>query len=281
MLARCPNCRETFSTDRTGLQDCPHCRKPLVVPGAAPEAPPQQPSFVPPQAGGPEPGGGGTPWERRDRLGAFEAWKQTVWQALFEPGKLFESARLDRGPAQLGFAVLTGGVFSIIGQLLERALFAGQREQVMKMIESVQREGAKVPPFIQKMLTQSAESSWAQTILIALLAPAFVFILVYLNAAVTHGFALLLGQARRGFPATFAAATYSLAPLVLLVIPGCGSLAALIWIIVLTGVGLKITHGIGSGGAAAVALAPYLILCCGGCAVAIAAGAAFSRMGGG
>src|SRR5256885_13474884 len=32
VLARCPSCRNTFSTDRPGRQDCPVCGKPLVVP---------------------------------------------------------------------------------------------------------------------------------------------------------------------------------------------------------------------------------------------------------
>src|SRR2546423_11473996 len=53
VLARCPNCRNTFSTDRAGRQDCPVCGKPLVVPDqqppAAPAAPP--PADAPPLAG--------------------------------------------------------------------------------------------------------------------------------------------------------------------------------------------------------------------------------------
>src|SRR5205823_8208736 len=67
VLARCPSCRNTFSTDRPGRQDCPVCRKPLVVPEA---------SAASATAGNgdaaPEPAG--TPWERRAELGFFTAW---------------------------------------------------------------------------------------------------------------------------------------------------------------------------------------------------------------
>src|SRR5262245_48583544 len=114
MLARCPNCRNTFSTDRAGRQDCPVCGKPLTVPE---QAAPASEGAPPPSAEAPA-GPPGTPWERREELGFASAWAQTVQQALFEPGKLFASARLDRGAAQLGFAVLTSSVFAAIGQAL-------------------------------------------------------------------------------------------------------------------------------------------------------------------
>ena len=71
-----------------------------------------------------------------------------------------------------------------------------------------------------------------------------------------------LRQAKRGFAATFAACAYGCAPLVLLAIPECGSIVAVIWLVVLTGIGMKVTHGISAGGAAAAVLVPYFVLCC-------------------
>src|SRR5947207_610425 len=67
----------------------------------------------------------------------WAGWSQTLTQALFEPSKLFASARLDRGAAQVGFAVLTGTVFSIVGQLIERALAAATREQTRRALEQL------------------------------------------------------------------------------------------------------------------------------------------------
>ena len=43
-----------------------------------------------------------------------------------------------------------------------------------------------------------------------------VLVALYANAAVTHVFALLLGQNKRGFAATFTACAYAFAPLALL-----------------------------------------------------------------
>jgi hypothetical protein len=268
MLARCPNCRNTFSTDRAGRQDCPICGKPLVVPeqgtGPSPELQPEGVQQSP-----------GTPWERRAELGFVTAWARTVQEALLEPGKLFADARLDRGPAQLGFAVLTASVFGAIGQGLG-ILVRAQSDAFFQRMLSQQ----DMPDFLRDLLktSQSMSSSPGGFLLGVLLLPLFNFLFVYLNAGVTHLFALLLGQSKRGFSATFAACTYSFAPLVLLAVPGCGGIVALLWLIVLTGVGLKVTHGIKPGGAAATVLAPYAVFCCLGCVSAVVLGAALRNM---
>ena len=259
MLARCPSCRNTFSTERAGRQECPACGKPLVVP--------EQPAVqATPAESVPE----GTPWERRAELGTLRAWAQTISQALLEPGKLFASARIDRGRDHLSFALLTTSVFWAIGQVLERAMLSGEREQMRQLIGSISSD-PHLSPLLKKMIDSGdAANSWPWVIGLALLTPIFAFILLYFNAAVTHGFALLLGQAKKGFPATFAACAYACAPLVLLAVPACGSIVGAIWLVVLTGIGLKETHRISSGGAAATVLTPYIAICC---LIAVVAGA--------
>jgi hypothetical protein len=282
VLARCPSCRQTFSTERAGQQDCPHCKRPLIVPGvpAPVEAAPAGPQpFATPAA---DQDVAGTPWERRAELGFVSAWWQTVSQALFEPGRLFASARLDRGPAQLGFAVLTWSVFSAFGQILDRLLFANQREQAMKWIEQLKSSGVQMPPFLARMLgTAGNDNSIPVTIGLALLAPLVALVFVYASAGITHGSAMLTGQSRRGFAATFAATTYAFAPFVLLGIPGCGGIVAIIWCVVLTGIGLNRMHRITPKGAAAAVLAPYFLFCCGGCLLSATVGALFGRVVGG
>ncbi len=224
MLARCPSCRSTFSTERAGPQDCPACGKPLVVPDVPGAVPPGTQS--PLQAGAPPPEEQGTPWEQRAEIGAWRAWWETLVQALFEPGRLFRSARLDRGAAQTGFAVLTVSVPWFVGQMLDRFLLRPWTQRLME------RLGASGPfaPLLQKL------------------------------AAAGH------------VAATFAACAYACAPLVLLAIPGCGFLVGAVWTAVLTGVGLKETHRIQPGGAAAAVLAPYALLCCAACALTMLGG---------
>ncbi len=144
MLARCPTCRATFSTERTGQQSCPACGKPLFVPDVQPvlaaTATPGQPgdspgprfSEAPGEPSAPQPG---TPWERRPELPLLQAWMETVTLALFEPGKLFSLARFDKRAEQTSFAVLTFSVFSIIGQLLEQLLIGPQQEKMMAQLK--------------------------------------------------------------------------------------------------------------------------------------------------
>jgi hypothetical protein len=291
VLARCPTCRNTFSTDRTGRQECPSCGKPLVVPEQPPAAPAQRPAAdppaappgappsaaLPPPAPSPEaPAPIGTPWERRGdgpgQIPIFKAWADTVMLGLFEPGKLFSQIRIDDHWSAVKFAVLTGAVFSIIGQLLGQALAGPVNERVKEQLAQLR---TPVPPVLLTWIKWSTDNSLSITLFVAALAPLFVFLFLYAQAGVTHVAVLLMGQNRRGFAATFAAAAYAMAPAVLNAVPGCGAYIAPIWIAVLTGIGLKYTHGMSVGGAVGATLAPYLLLCCFFCMLGLAAASAF------
>jgi hypothetical protein len=263
MLARCPNCRNTFSTSQAGRQDCPVCHKPLVVPEAAP--PPEAEIVREPS---------GTPWERRDELGTWTAWVETMREALLEPSKLFASARIDRGSAQLGFAVLTTAGASIVGQVLGRLMSGNQQAMLERLLQQVPADSPMLP-FLRSMV--AGQASALRFFVMVLLAPVFSVAFLYLNAAVTHAFAAVLGQAKRGFAATFAACAYGCAPLALGAIPACGSLIGVLWLIVLTGIGMKIVHGITSSAAAASVLLPYGACCCLSSAMTMLGVAAASR----
>jgi hypothetical protein len=197
-------------------------------------------------------------------------------EALFEPQKLFASARLDRGAAQLGFAVLTTSVFSVLNQLLSRLLIGGRSEELQRALQRM-TGGRPLPPAVEKLLLDANSGSPALLLLSALLSPVFALAFVYASAGVTHLFAVLFGQNRRGFPATFAAVAYAFAPFVLIALPGCGWLIAIVWSVVLTGIGMKATHGISTGGAVATVLVPYLVLCCAVCGLAILSGIALAQ----
>lgn len=259
--------------------DCPVCGKPLLVP----EAPLPQPAGREPgqASGAAEPAGDGglaprgTPWERRSELGFLRGWKDTIGEALLEPRRLLGDARLDRGGAQLGFAVLTIFLGSAINQILGKLLFAGNAEEVRRALEQLAGGPRPIPPTVQPVLVWM--SSWAGTFTLILLSPLAALLTVYLTAGITHLFALLLRQGRRGFPATFAAVAYAFAPWVFLAVPGCGGAIAAVWCVVLTSIGLQRAHGITPGGAVATVLAPYLLVCCASCATSVLIGIALSR----
>ena len=154
MLARCPSCRNTFSTDRAGRQICPVCAKPLVVPEPPSASTEPRAELVSEPAG--------TPWERRAELGFWTGLLQTLQQALLEPAKLFASARLDGGRAQLGFAVLVTSVSWSISQLFEGLLLSGQREQMRALLESVS-QNPDLPLFLQRMIEGQMQPSAPET----------------------------------------------------------------------------------------------------------------------
>ena len=273
MLARCPSCRNTFSTERTGRQVCPVCGKALVVPDVAPGVLPPVPQSLPPEDQS-RSAAAGTPWERRGELGFAKAWGRTVTQALFEPSRLFASVRADRNAAQVGFAVLTASAFAVAGQIIEHLVLAPQREQIRKMLG----DAAQLPPALARYLELSQKSGPGVLVGIALFTPVVMLAFLYASAVVTHGVGLVLGQSKRGFSATLAACAYGFAPLVLLALPGCGVFIAVVWVAVLTGIGLKELHGIGGRGAAATVIVPYVVLCCATCGVGVLLATSLSKV---
>jgi len=120
MLARCPNCRNTFSTDRSGRQECPACGKPLVVPEQA--AAPSAPGEVGP--------GEGTPWERRDRIGLVSALVETTQQVLARPTEFFRAMPVTGGLGGPLFYAVILGYAGLVASALYGAVFqavAGSR----------------------------------------------------------------------------------------------------------------------------------------------------------
>ena len=277
MLARCPTCRATFSTDKTGQQNCPQCGKPLIVPEQPPPVaqllPEGAPQFAPPAAETPREAPG-TPWERRAALGNFEAWKQTILLALFEPGKLFDQARLDQRGEQTWFAVVTCTVFFFLSQIVNKLIGLASGDQEAKIAKLREQLGDKIPVTFWRWLDFNKKHEAAIVIGSVIFMPLVTLIFLWLNALVTHLFALILGQNRKGFAATFTACAYAMAPMALMVIPVCGSLIALVWVVVLIGIGMKRTHDVSPGGATAVALGPYVLFCCALCALSVALGSA-------
>ncbi len=79
-----------------------------------------------------------------------------------------------------------------------------------------------------KLLESSQHRSVGTTVFALLLAPLVGLIFLYANAFVTHLCAMLFGQNKKGFPATFVACAYAMAPAVLFAIPGCGQPVALV-----------------------------------------------------
>ena len=292
MLARCARCQGTFSTDRYGRQTCPHCGAELILPpppGAAegpppPEAPqepppsaapppaqPPQPPQPPPGGWGPPPGwppppAGGwgapppgpdvsSPFADRARVGLLAGFLETWKLVATQPERFFARVRTD----QPWSAILFGVIASTIGNAAASLYgwFSGQQALVAirQMVEKMPEE--------QGRFLKLYEHAFTGNVVLAqvLLSPVVTFVLIYVAAAIVHLLLMLFRGAHRGFDATLTAVAHVAGLGLLLAVPGCGGLLAMVWALVSLVIGLGAIQRCGTGKSAAAVLAPFVLVC--------------------
>jgi len=172
----------------------------------------------------------GPVWEHRGSANALAAFFQTAADVLFRPRATFSTMRTSPGiGAAYLFYVLPNGVSFLISRALEgmgRAFFA-----------------LFMPP--------EAISSGGEGVLINSLVILLVLVAPFLYAALTHLLLVVVNGQRYGYAATFRAGAYSSGSAALFSwIPCLGWLAAPIWGVVVTVIGLAAIHGTSLGKAA-------------------------------
>lgn len=241
---------------------CPRCQQPL----------PDPPERFCPSCGAELTAtvGGGTPWEQRDRIGLVSALVDTTQQVLARPTEFFRAMPVSGG---LGGPLLYGviiGYAGLVAAAVYGAIFqavAGPRLFGMPHRSELDR----FLPYLQGGMGLVFQ---------IVLGPLLIAVELFVSAAILHVLLLLFGGAPRGFEATFRVRGYAEAAAVFRLIPFCGTAIFVIYILVLTIVGLSEAHGIGRGRAAAAVLVPLLLFCC--CcvgAIIIALGGLASALG--
>jgi len=278
-MTQCPNCHTVLPDPPERF--CPSCGTDLAAAvTAAPPYPPPPPPGYPPSGYAPPsyppPGGGGygapppggqTPWERRSQIGIVNALIETTKQVLLQPVVFFRSMPVTGGLGDpLLYAVIIGYaglLVSTIYNLVFRGVltsslsrFGGNSE--MEQLASFMQGGTGV-------------------VINLILGPVFIVVFLFVSAGIFHLVLLALGGAARGFEGTFRVAGYSQAASIFNIIPVCGGLVGLVYVIVLLVIGLSEAHGISRGKAAAAVLIPFVILCC--CCSGIIAAAVFGMAG--
>lgn len=228
-----------------------------------PAVPPSPPS--PPPASAPPPGSAwhpswppesepaarsGIPWEDRQRLGFLPALFATIRLSLFEPTHFFSRLH-PRGatPPPPGgpianpilYAIVVGvpgAVASIFWQFVVASLGLFSGGDAGEALFSV-----------------------GTSIIVAALSPILIPITLLVATAIIHLFLLLFGGAKEGFLATFRVLCYASAPELFQLIPICGIVSG-IWWVVIAGIGLKAVHRTTSPRAFGAILLPGLA-CCG------------------
>jgi hypothetical protein len=320
MIARCARCQGTFTTDRYGVQTCPHCGSEILLsdpaqadappaPGAAaagdpawggpppppapapasapPPWPPPPPALPPPPTGwsdptggfspppgyGPPPyggagaGGGGwppgpppqgelpAPFVERARLGFFPAFFATFKLVATQPAELFRRVRIDQTGSAVLFGVLAATVGSAAAAVYAWLSGAASLAAMQEMLKQMPEAQARFMSFFLHGVSGTV------TVAQIVLAPLFALIGIYLNAAVVHLFLLLFRAAPRGFDATLTVVGYATGLQLLLALPGCGSLVAAIWYLVVLIIGLGEAQRCGPGKSAAAVFAPVVLAC--------------------
>lgn len=265
----CPYCKSTLPPQPERF--CTSCggdlqaAAPQPVEPVAPPPPVAAIGVAAPGGSGAPPAGGprqdGPPWEDRERLGLGVAFVDTTKGVLAEPADFFRRMRPSGGlGAPLFYGVLTG----YLGLLVT---------SVYQLVWHLVSGGPAVPTGDSPAERLAAAFQGGMTPLQfginALLGPVLVAAGLFIGAGIYHVMLLVLGSARRDFEATLRVTCYSGATQLFQIVPGCGSLIALVWNLVVMVVGLSEVHGISRGKAAAAVLLPLLLICC--CCAGLAA----------
>ncbi|HEU4383170.1 MAG TPA: YIP1 family protein [Anaeromyxobacteraceae bacterium] len=323
MIARCARCQQTFSTDRFGVQTCPHCggQVMLAEPGApgAGAPPPSQPPAggsqppaggPPPAAGGPPPvagappGWGGpppgwgpppgaappgpppgeesAPFARRKQLGFFASYFRTWKLASLEPGAFFRSVRVGESGSAVLFAVISLTVSQWFQTLYGWLVDTSMRGFMQEIMRRMPQQQAEIDPRIMELISGTHPGVVAARIIGA---PLYALVTLFLTAGVIHLFLLLFKAAPRRFETTLTVVGYASGVQLLAAapVPGLAPLAATVWFLVATIVGLGAAQRCGNGKAAAATLLPgglFCLCCCGGVGALMAIAASAAKHGG-
>jgi hypothetical protein len=313
MLARCAHCQKTFSTERFGVQRCPHCGWEVLLadpaatplppaPGAqtpppwqpGPPPPPWQPGPTPPPwqqpgAGAPHgwaplppgamlgPAGPGegepSPFTRRGETGFFSALLQTWRLVAFEPRRFFRFVRTNQPSSALLFGILCFSVGTWIS-LGYAALAGGAGSSALQELMRRMPQGSMDPDAVISMMERATVRGLvAQTVI----TPIAGLVGIYVAAAIIHVLLLAVRGAPRGFSATLTVVSYAYGLFLLEALPVCGGVVAIAWFVVAMIVGVAEAQRCGMGRAGFAVLTPALLFCACLCA---GAGLLAAQLGG-
>jgi hypothetical protein len=188
-------------------------------------------------------------------------WEQSgypFFAALFETTRLFltrprEAYARSSPTVGNGRPLLYGSILSFVFNIVT----ATYEFLMRSAMDSMTMHG-----YMEKWLSAETSIPPVARLLGTIFASPFVIPLcILLVAGLVHLCLLLLGGAPGGFAATLKSLAYSNAPVFLAIVPVCGSIAGLIWGIVIGVIGLTVVHRISTGKAVAAILLPIFVCC--------------------
>ncbi|MGI8891669.1 MAG: YIP1 family protein [Chthoniobacterales bacterium] len=189
---------------------------------------------------------GGLPWDRRQELGLFKAFFETLKVVLLSPGSAFTAMKPEGGMVEPLIFALIGctvgcAVYLLFSLLLSSLGIMADRNALAGVL-----------------------GMGIGAVFAFIFIPVFVAFGLFLGAGIVHLCLMLVGGAKRSFETTFRVVCYSAGSTYpLLIVPICGGVVAAVWCLVVECIGLGRAHGTTTGRAVLAVLLP-MILCCGG-----------------
>ncbi|MGB8340840.1 MAG: YIP1 family protein [Chthoniobacterales bacterium] len=189
---------------------------------------------------------GGLPWDRRQELGFFPAFFETLKLVLLNPAVAFANMKPEGGLVDpLIYAVIGGSVgwvFYFIFSFFLGSLGALGNHNMLGGMVGLGFGGIFVLIFFPIMLA----------------------IGLFIGAGIVHLCLMLVGGAKRSYETTLQVLCYSVGSTYpLMIVPACGGAIASVWCLVVECVGLAKAHETTTGKAVLAVFLP-LIVCCGG-----------------
>ena len=212
-----------------------------------------------------------SPFAERSTRGFFTAFFETFKLVGTQPADFFRRVRIDQTGAALLFGVIgstVGNWASLLFGALTRAATIGQ----------LQARISELPPEAARFLEQFASTiegltSPAATAVQMLVAPLLSLLSIYLIAGVVHLLLMLFKGTKRGFDATLTVVAYASGLYLVMAVPQCGGLIAMVWYLAVLIIGLGEAQRCGPGKAALAVFSPVILLCLCCCGLAVIGGA--------
>ena len=188
----------------------------------------------------------GLPWDRRQELGLFPAFIETLKLVLLNPTTAFSAMKTEGGLSEpLTYAVIGASVGFIVNFLFSLLMssfgFVGSRNALGGLL-----------------------SAGIGAVVFVVFIPVIITIGLFIGSAILHLCLIFVGGARRPFETTFRVVCFGAGSAYpLMILPICGGLISGIWCLVVQCVGLTRAHQTTTGRALLAILLP-IIVCCGG-----------------
>lgn len=182
------------------------------------------------------------PWPPTEDEAPLAAFGETWKSATFEPGRFF-----GRVPRQAGTGAALVYYLVLVLVVAGATLFWESLSLFIGPLEDSGLGGEMgfeaVSPLVGFLLT-----------------PVILLVMLFLSAAVTHGFLSLFNAGRHGFGTTLRVFCYAYSPGLFGVIPLIGGVLGSVWMIVLLIIGLRGAHETEGWKAALAVLLPFALL---------------------